>query len=476
VTGGVTVADNAVRQEYLKQGTKVKFDYAVISADDLRKQVNPTDADLQDYFKQNAARYANAAPESRKIQYVAFEASAVPGGKPDVSDADVQNYYNQHKNDYALPEQVHARHILISVPAGADAKTDAAAKAKAEDVLKQIKAGGNFAELAKKYSDDPGSKENGGDLPMMATSGFVPEFSKAAMALNPGQTSDLVKTQFGYHIIQTIAKQAAGTKPLSEVKDQMHLSLQQQKAAAAVQSFQQQVSAQAGKDGLDKTATAYHQQAVTTDYIARGGQIGGLADSAALLNQAFTATKGATGTASTGDGFAVFQVVDVKPAHAPSFEEYKSHIADDYRTEKVPQLLNTQLKKLADRAKVLNDLKKAAAEMNVPLKSSDLVGRDGQVPLLGSMAGPASVAFTLDKGVVSGPVNTGTAGAVLTVTDKQQPTPEEIAKNFDQTREQLIAQQRQEVFEVFAETLIDRYQKSGAVHYSRKPPASPLGN
>ena len=165
ITGGVTVSDAAVREAYLKDGTKVKFDYAVVSSDDIRKGINPSDADLQAFFKQNATRYATAMPETRKIEYVAFDASNLPGGKPQVSDADVQTYYNAHKDQYEVKEQVKTRHILISVPAGADAKTDAAAKAKAEDLLKQIKAGGNFADLASKNSDDPGSKTQGGELP-----------------------------------------------------------------------------------------------------------------------------------------------------------------------------------------------------------------------------------------------------------------------------------------------------------------------
>ena len=150
ITGGVTVSDNAVREAYQKDGTKVKFDYAVISADDLQKSINPTDAELQSFFKTNAVRYANAVPETRKIEYIAFDASNLPGGKPQVSDAEVQSYYNAHQDQYQVKEQVKVRHILIAVPAGADAKTDAAAKTKAEDLLKQIKAGGNFADLASK--------------------------------------------------------------------------------------------------------------------------------------------------------------------------------------------------------------------------------------------------------------------------------------------------------------------------------------
>jgi len=477
ITGGVTVSDNAVRDAYRVQGTKVKFDYAVLSSDDLRKQINPTDAELETYFKQNPGKYATAIPETRKIVYVAFDASALPGGKPQLSDADIEGYYNQHKDQFSVKEQVKTRHILITVPAGADSKTDAAAKAKAQDLLKQIKAGGNFADLAKKNSDDPGSKDKGGELPMIATSGLDPAYAKAAMALNPGQTSDLVRSQFGYHIIQTEAKDVAHAKPLPEVKGEIVPVLEQQKVGSVEQSFAQQLAAQAQKDGLEKMAAAHSLHAVTTDYVAKDGVIAGLAEASGLLAQAFTASKGAApATASTGDGFAVFQVVDVKAAHAPSFAEYKSHVTEDYREQRVPELLNTQLKKLADRAKVLNDLKKAAAEMNVPLKTSDLVGKDGQVPDLGAMSGPAAVAFSLAKGAISGPVNTGRAGAVLSVVDKQEPTTDEIAKNFEQTREQLLSQQQQEVFQVYFGTLTDKYQKAGAIRYSQKQPTSPVGN
>jgi len=480
ITGGVTVSDKAVRDAYKTDGTKVKFDYVVISSDDVRKGINPSDADLQAFFKTNAARYATAIPETRKIQYAAFDASNIPGGKPQVSDADVLAYYNAHKDQYAVKEQVKTRHILIAVPAGADAKADAAAKAKAEDLLKQIKAGGDFADLAAKNSDDPGSKTQGGELPMIPTAGLDPAYAKAAMALNPGQTSDLVKSQFGYHIIQTEQKEAAHTKPVAEVKAEIVPVLEQQRAGAAEQTFASALAADAKKNGLDKAAAAKGLHVVTTDYVAKGGVIPGLADGSGLLTQAFAVVKGADpASVSTGDGFAVFQVTDVKPAHAPDFAEYKAHILEDYREQQVPQLLNTQLTKLEDRAKVLNDLKKAAAEMNLPLKTSDLVGKDGQVPDLGAMSGPGSAAFSLAKGAISGPINTGHAGIVLTVVDKQEPTAEDIAKNFVATREGLLNQQREEIFRVYIGELTQKYEKGGAVRYSQKQPApgsSPFGN
>ncbi len=477
ITGGVTVSDDAVREAYRTQGTKVKFDYAVVSADDIKKTINPSDTDLEAFFKQNAARYAQAIPETRKIEYVAFDASKVPGGKPQIGDAEVQAYYTSHAAQYKTDEQVKTRHILIMSAAGADAKTDAAAKAKAEDLLKQVKAGGNFADLAKKFSEDTGSKASGGELPMMATAQLDPAYAKAAMALNPGQTSGLVKSQFGYHIIQTEQKQAAGTKPLAEVKDSIVKTIEQDKTGAAQQQFAQQLAAEAKKDGLDKTAAAHGLHVVTTDYLAHDGVIGGLSDGAPLLAQAFTTDKGAApAVVSTGDGSAIFQVVDVKAAHAPEFASFKPQILADYREQKVPALLAEKTQKLADRAKVLNDLKKAAAELNVPFKSSDLVGQDGQVPDLGAMNGPGpSVAFTLAKGAISGPINIGTAGAVLTVTDKQEPSAEEIAKNFDQMREQLLGDRREEAFRIYLGTLSQKYEKGGGIKYAKSAaaPAEP---
>ena len=480
ITGGVTVSDKAVRDAYKTDGTKVKFDYVVITADDVRKGINPTDADLAAFFKTNAARYASAVPETRKIQYASFDTSNLPGGKPQISDADLQAYYNAHKDQYAVKEQVKTRHILISVPAGADAKTDAAAKAKAEELLKQIKAGGNFADLASKNSDDPGSKTQGGELPMYPTSGLDPAYAKAAMALNPGQTSDLVRSQFGYHIIQTEQKEPAHTKSLAEVKPEIVPILEQERAGAAEQTFASSLAADAKKVGLEKAAAAKGLHVATTDYVAKDGVIPGLADGSPLLTQAFAVVKGADpAPVSTGEGFAVFQVTDVKPAHAPDFATYKAHILEDYREQQVPQLMNAQLNKLDDRAKVLNDLKKAATEMNLSVKTSDLVGKDGQVPEVGSMGGPASAAFTLAKGAISGPINTGRSGVVLSVVDKQEPTTEDITKNFDATREGLLNQQREEIFRVYIGELTQKYEKGGAVRYSKKQPepgSSPFGN
>ncbi len=477
VTGGVTVSEQAARAAYLKQGEKAKFDYAVLSSVDLKKTINPSDAELEQFFKSKASLYATAVPEERKIAFFQVDSSNLPGGAPKVTDGDIAAYYNAHQADYKLPEQVKTRHILITVPKGADAKTDAAAKSKAEDVLKQIKAGANFADLARKNSDDPGSKDQGGELPMIPTASLDPTYARAAMALSPGQTSDVVRSQFGYHLIQTEGKQSATTKGLADVKDEISGKLSAQKFVAAQNALAGQLAGEAGKSGLAATAKAHNLNLVTTDFVARTGTIASLPDSASLLTAAFGAAKGAAPqTAATGEGNAIFQVTEVKAAHAPAFADWKSHVLDDYRDQKAPELLSAQLQKLSARAKHLGDLHKAAAEMNVQVKTSDLVGQDGQVQDVGSLSGQASVIFTLPKGGISPPINEGPNGVVAQLLDLQQPPAAEVAQNLGVTRDKMLDGQRAEAFNVFAGTLLERYQNAGAVIYTKKQTGLPLGS
>ena len=480
VTAGANVSDKAVHDLVRKQGEKVKFDYAVINAADLGKSIAPIDSDLENYFNRNKARYANAVPEKRKIAYIPVTMANLPGGKPQVSDAEVQAYYNAHQADFHVDQQVKVRHILIPVAAGADAKTDAAAKAKAQDLLNKIRAGADFATLARENSGDPGSKDSGGELGYVKADGqMVPAFQNAAMALKAGQTSDLVRTNFGYHIIQAETRDEAHEKPLSEVAAQIRPILEQQNGSKALQALATQIASEAARSGMEKAAADHGIKAITTDLIESDGTIPGVPDSAQLVQAAFSGKKGdAPRVAPAGQGtMAVYQSTDVEPSHAPTFAEWKSHVLEDYRAEQVPQMLQAKLGKLAERAHQLNDLRKAAAEMNITVKTSDLVDRKGNVPDVGEMSGPASAAFDLPKGGISGPLNAGQSGTVLQVTDVEQPSADEMAKSFATQRSQLIEQQRAEVFGIYMQTLIDNYTKRGAIRIMQKPNArsSPLG-
>jgi peptidyl-prolyl cis-trans isomerase D len=468
ITAGVTVGDQEVRDAYRKDNVKIKFDYAVISSDDLRKTINPSDGDLQSFFSKNSARYASAVPEQRRISYFAFTPDQLPGGVPQPTQLEIQQYFSAHQSEYSVPEQSRSRHILIKVAQGADPKTDAAAKAKAEGILKQIQSGGNFAELASKNSDDPGSKDKGGELGFARRGTMVPEFDNAIFNQKIGDTK-IVKSQFGYHIIQVEERQAAHSQQLNELLPTIQATLIRQKAAQAEDAYAKALTAEAVKNGLEKTAAAHHLELATTPPIDSKGVIAALPDGSQIVSKAFEANIGDPAQyAPTGEGYAVFQVTGAVPAHAPSFADWKTHVLDDYRDQQLQSLLSQKTQELANKAKASGDLAKAAKEVGATLKTSDLVGPSGQVPDLGQVAQVAPQLFDLAPGAVSGPINAQRTGVVAKIIDKQEPTADEIAKNLDQTRDQLIEQRRGDAFNVFMSGVMADYKKHNRIRMSAK--------
>ena len=473
ITAGVTVGDKEVQDEYRKENIKIKFDYAVLTADDLSKTINPSDADLEAFFKKNAARFATAVPEQRQIKYFAFTPNQLPGGVPQPTQQEIQQYYTAHQGEYSTPDQAKSRHILIKVDAGADAKTDAAAKAKAEGILKQLKAGGNWAELAKQNSDDPGSKDTGGELGFAQKGRMVPEFDNAIFNQKIGDIQ-IVKSQFGYHIVQVEERQTAHAQQINEVLPTIQATLIRQKEAKAEQDYAQALTSEAIKGGLDKAAAAHHLEVVTTPPVNRQGTIAALPDGGQMLNKAFLAKQGDPPQyAATGEGYAVFQVANVVPAHAPNFADWKSHVLDDYRQEQVPALLTAKGNELAAKAKSEGDLAKAAKEMGALFKTSDLVGQSGQVPNVGQMGSVAPQLFDLNAGDLSSPIKSGQSVVVAKIVDKVQPNPAEIASNLGQTREQILEQRRQEAFSVLLGGVMDQYKKDKLIRMSAKAKTTP---
>jgi peptidyl-prolyl cis-trans isomerase D len=463
ITAGVTVGDQEIRDKYRKENIKIKFDYAVISSDDLRKTINPSDAELEAFFKKSAARYASGVPEERKVSYFAFTPEQLPGGVPQPTQQEIQAYFNAHQSEYSVPEQAKSRHILIKVAEGADAKTDAAAKAKAEGLLKQIQGGADFADLAKKNSDDPGSKDSGGELGFAKPGTMVKEFDNAIFTQKIGDTK-IVKSQFGYHIIQVEERQTAHAQSINEVLPTIQATLIREKSAQAEDAYARALTAEAIKNGLAKTAAAHRLEVTETPYLGNQGTVSGLPDGAQLLSKAFQAKQtDPPQYAPTGEGYAIFQVSGIQPAHAPNFADYKSHILDDYRDGQLPSLLAQKTAELASKAKAENDLAKAAKELGATVKTSDLVGETGQVPDLGQLGQQAPQLFDLAVGAISGPINAQRTGVVAKLLDKQQPSADEIAKNLDQTRDQVLEQRRGDAFNVFASTITADYKKNKRV-------------
>jgi len=473
ITGGAAVSDAAIRQAFVKENTKVKFDYAVLKEDDIKKGLHPTVEELKAFYDSHQKSYANSIPEKRKIKYAVLDTAKVQAGVRVTSD-DLQAYYNQHRDQYRVAEQAKVSHILIKTPLpAADGKVDekgvAEAQKRAEDLLKQLKAGAKFEDLAKKYSEDPGSAKEGGSLGWIGKGRTVPEFEKAAFSLPKGQISGLVKSSYGFHIIRVDDRQDAHMKTLDEVKGEIEPVVKQQKTQEIAQKQAEDLLQQTKTQGLDAAAAAKGVPVTTSDFFGRSDLVPGLGPAPQLMDAVFgAAEKTPPEMAATSQGFAVFQLLAVKPPATPTFDEIRVKVEEQFKSERSSVLLSQKTQELSDRAKTEHDLKKAAKELGATVKTSDFVLPDGQVPDIGSLTGPAAVAFSMKPGEISSPINSGANGVVISVVEVQAPTEADFAAKHDQIRDALMQGKQQQIFELYVTNLRSQMEKSGKIKINQE--------
>jgi peptidyl-prolyl cis-trans isomerase D len=459
VQGAVTVPPAEIETEYKKQNVKVKFDYAVVSAEDLAKKVSVTEPELRAYYEQNNAQLKDTLPEQRKIRYAVIDASKLA---VQIADADYQQEYNARQSQFKTPEQVDVRHILVKT------------KEQALDIKKQLEGGADFAALAKKYSDDPGSKDNGGLYKNVERGKMVPEFDKASFELPVGKISDPVQTNFGYHVLKVDAHHQPGQRSLAEVKPELEEQIRARKQQQAADTLATQVVSDAKSGGLDKAAATHKLNVTTTDYVAMDAALPGIGSSPEAMSQIFTFQKNTPSRAGAGQNAVIAEVLDVKPKSTPTFEQARKQLEERFRQERAQQMLGQKTQELAEKAKASGDLKKAAKELGLAVKTSDFVPPNGQVPDIGSMSN-AEIAFDLKKGDVSPAINTGSGGAVLQIVDRQEPTAAEFDKQRDQIRERLAAQKRMQALNDFAVNVRDRMLRDGKIHINKEEETRLLG-
>lgn len=473
VSGTAFVSDAQVHDEFQRRNTKVKFDYAVITQADVLKGLHPTDEELKAFYDRSKATYNNSIPEKRQIKYTVVDTGKIASAST-VTDQDLQAYYDQHRDEYRVAEQVKVRHILIKIPLPApggkeDEKAIADARAKADDVLKQVKAGGDFAKLAEKYSDDPGSAKSGGELGWIGRGRTVPEFEKAAFSLSKGQTSDLVKSSYGFHIINLEDKQAAHLKSFEEVRGEIEEKVKQQKVARATEAAANALLSATRTDGFDKAAAAKGQQVVTTEFISRNDSLPGLGPSPQFTDAVFNEPdKAPPDVVQVPQGYVVFQLLAIKPPATPTFDEIRSRVEAEFKNQRASFLLQQKTQELSDRAKADHDLKKAAKELGATLKTSDFVAPDGQVPDIGSLSNSSNAIFSLNPGQISGPIPAGANSAVVQLLEKQVPTDQEFAAKKDEIRQSLVEAKQNEMFQLFVSNLRKDMEKSNRIKVNQE--------
>ena len=465
ITAGVDVAPAELQKAYKEQNTKIKFDYALITSEDLQKQIKANDTELKAYYDAHKASYTN--PEKRQIRYFVIDRKQGES-KVTVTPADLQQYYSAHQDQYRTKERVKVRHIVVKTPiAGPDGKVDEkaiqAARNKALDILKQLKNGADFAEMAKKYSEDT-TAAAGGELGwnVKGETSLRTEFENAAFAMNKGQMSDLVQTDFGFHIIQVEDKEAVRVKSFSEVRDEVDKAVTARKTGDWLTQMAQTYQAEARANGLEKAAAKAGAQVLLSNPVASTDSFPGVGPAPDFMQSVFSASPGSGAHAARfGDGVAIFEIAKVDPPKSPDLDTIKDRVTKDFKSEQANRKLQTTLQEMADRAHSEHDLRKAAKEAGATVKTSNLVSGKDDVPDIGVMNGQAREAFNLKPGEISGPINLGNKGVVIGVVDRQEPSTEEAAKGSDEIREQIAGRKRQEEFGIFLINLRTRLEKEG---------------
>jgi peptidyl-prolyl cis-trans isomerase D len=444
LTQWVTVADKDVEQEFQRRNEKVKLELVSFGADKFRSDVTVSDAELGPYFEANKEKYRLG--EKRKIRYVLVDVDALRGTvKP--TDREVQRAYNDGIELYSTPEQVRASHILLKT----EGKKEDEVKAKAEQVLKDVKAGGDFAALAKKYSEDEASAKNGGDLDFFARGRMVPEFDEVAFKLQPGEISDLVKSQFGFHIIKVVDKKAATVRTLDEVRpqivDQLTFEKAQGKAADLAAAMESEIKKPAD---LDKAGASRGFKVQESGFFLRDEPILGLGPSPQASAEAFSLKTGdVSGAVRTSRGYAFLTVIGSQPPRLPSLDEVKDRVKEDLTRQKARDLALQKANALAAALKGSGDMAKAAKAAGVEVKTTELVARDAPLPEIGVSPQVDAVAFAMTAGAVSDPIVTDNAVAVVKVVEHKQPTPAELAAERDRLREEMLTDRRGRFFAAY---------------------------
>jgi peptidyl-prolyl cis-trans isomerase D len=460
VTDGISVGPGELKDGYRYKNEKVKLDYALIKPEDLEAKITPTDAEIKAQYEKNKSKYQ--VPERRSVRYALLDVNQLRQTLQ-IPDSVLEQQYKANIQQYEVPSQVHVQHILFKTVGQTDALVEETKK-KAEDVLKQAKKGSKFDELAKKYSEDPGSKDKGGDLGWIRQGQTVPEFEKTAFSLAPGQISDLVRTQYGFHIIKVLEKQNAHTKSFEEVKDSIRTPLLLTEADKQANNTADQLSAairRSGKVSLDDLAKQYHLTLGQTRLVSASDPILELGNSQDVKDEIFRLRQGDLSLPIRMDrGYVILSVKDVFSAHQGILEEVRDRVVADLKKEQSVQQAKSKAEELVKRVKAGEKFDAAAKALGLEAKASDSISRDGSIP--GAASGKQlGAAFNLKQGDIGVPLSLGQNWLVYRVAEKVEADPANFEAQKKQLTDELLQSKRDVAFEAFRSALSDRLLKEG---------------
>jgi peptidyl-prolyl cis-trans isomerase D len=458
---GTIVTPLEIETEYRKKNDLLEIRFVKVPLDKYKKESEPTEDQVAAYYKANTAQFN--IPQKKDLVVLVGDQSKVEADL-NPTDADLMAAYNQNMSNFRMPERVQARHILFMTqgkPAGDEAKI----KAKAEDTLKKLRAGADFAETAKKDSDDTSSAAKGGDVGWVTRGQMVPEFEKATFSLKPGVISDLVKTQYGYHIIQVQAHEEARVRPFAEVKAELATQWKQGQAAQKMQQISDKAQAEWQKDPAhpEKVAAEFGMQVVKADGVGAGKpvpEVGGNPDfDQAIANLKKGEISQAVPLSATR--IALAEVADVIPARPAAYDEVKAQIRSVLAAQGLSRVMTEKAKLLVDSTKANGgDMVKAAKAMGLDVKTPDPFKRQATIDGFGSAA-YIDDGFQKFNGTVMNPIPMPDGTMVVQIVGHVPADMGQLAEQRDKIRDDLKSQKARIRGNLFQAGLVENLEKQG---------------
>jgi peptidyl-prolyl cis-trans isomerase D len=423
--------------------------------------VTVTAPEVDQYYAQNQAKYSHT--EQREIKYLVADTNSIRSQiKP--TDAELKQRYDASREDYKRPPSAHLLHILIRVDQKATPADDAAAKAKAEGIVKQLRAGADFAALAKANSQDPSSAGTGGDMGFVDQGRTVPAFDTAAFAVPLNTISDPIRTpEYGYHIIKVLERHEAGYRSFEEVKPQiaavMSNELAKNRARDAITAIAARMREKKPKNVDEFTANANVAAGVSSNdsqWFSKSESVAGLGNNPAVSAWAFQANLGdVSDVIGTNRGPAIAYLYNIRKAGITAESEIQAQVKADAGNAKAREMAKSELAKALPAA----NIDELAKKLGVTALETT-VQRAGFISgFKGDTAPLVDAAMAANVGELKGPVTVSEGAVAFQVIEQKKVGAKEVDENKTSYSEMLRQQEARSLRTV----LLQRLRKSAKV-------------
>ncbi len=458
ISDSVEITDKELRAEFSRQNQEAQVEYVVLKRDDFRQQIKPTESELRTWFEDNKAKYF--IKEQRRAQYLLLSIDSL-APTITVTEQDVRDSWERQPRE----ETVDASHILFKVE---DPAKDAEVRARAEGVLKQIQDGGDFAELAKRYSEDTGSAQQGGYLGPFSRGRMVKEFEDTAFAMKPGEVSGLVRTQFGYHIIKVLRHEVPS---LAEARPGITRSIQLDRATdlARRKAAEAAKLAETNKDlGSIAKSLGVPCEVRETGLLASDADPLANGISQSMLDEIFR-LKAINDVGKAVDhplGQAIPKLLETRLPKPPEFTDSRAAVEKDLIDNRAGALMQAQAKRLAEAANKSGNLAATSKEQGFAVQTSKSFTRtNASDPDIAASQQAIAASFDLAVGGVSTPISieNGSKLLVLQVKSRTPLDEEAFKKQRTELRDRMLGMWRDAYFRDYIRRVTDDLEKAGKI-------------